>query len=1208
MAQNDNERIALANEVRESLALENILQPIQARSFVRSLQTSWQVPPIQWTDSESRMQFEDAQRLIHAAQVYRQLDGEDSQSALECFRRAGELLEWLSRANDTVQSLAPIGLLASASFQLGGLPAMAAGLLGQVNLEDDGARLYAKFLSADFDGVLKAVSVFWSQHFHLTDTDASSVLMADESEDKLSWYFVVEIVRCLGLIADSLRRGNDLRVDTAILKLGQLDKLAIRAMPGDVSLFTSLLHAVACSYRSASIYRPLERLAELHPEFSDRLNLFARGQFSRGRGVLWASQLRGLDRLLNDSSFALCTPTGSGKTLVANIALVKELLLTERDDALAPLGLYLVPSRALAGEVEAKLTAELGNEFVVTGLYGGADWGITDYWLDAAKPTVLIATVEKADALMRYLGRILINRLQILIIDEAHQVVTEDTSNARAGFSEHSSRPIRLEAFVSRVLNLKQDIVRIALTAVAGGAASPVAHWMEGRQGAQPVGIKYRSTRQVIGMLESTPLRASRLKLELMNDLPLYVRGRENPVYMNIRIPIMPQLPALMRNSLNRFNQINVLWSALHLVEGQRRILISIAQQPERTMGWYVDAMSLSDWQDINVFEPPNDASLRAQFEETRAACADYCGEDSYEFALLNQGIATNHGQMPQRLRRLMTNLIERRVCPITVATATLTEGVNLPFDLIFLTSLIRRFYDHAEERLEETPVSTSEFRNLAGRAGRPGATEGMEGLTLIAVPQSPSTTSIGQKVAQLRQVRDAKSHYEGLIRRLSAEGDENQVVAPLGLLLQSIYDRASILLGLNNEEGFLAWLEAVSPAEVSDEAGLGASSQSARLADSVDELDGIIMAAIEELRDPANLVVSGPDAEAYLVNLWQHTFTRVAATQEEWLDRAFVKRGRGVVETVYPDSEERKRLYQYGFSPHIGRRFETIAPAIREELAGCDGYGEATSDERIAVFQRLGRYVEQDRGFGFQVRQTVTDQNLLANWTEVLAWWMKNPNAARPEPADLRAWQRFVTENLEFRLGVAVGAVVAQAWSEGVDDPLEIPTLESWKETTGLPWFGFWAKELLRWGTLDPFVAFCLAQGLARTRSEAEGRRPDFGIWLEAQEEGMSSENLIDPQQFLNWQRGLQQEDRLEREDEQQIDAELFGSTGQNLKYPVLEVIQDNVVNWIDASGFSIARSPQRPPWLRDDTCGDDYELRMENGRATVFKSFSSQ
>lgn len=74
------------------------------------------------------------------------------------------------------------------------------------------------------------------------------------------------------------------------------------------------------------------------------------------------------------------------------------------------------------------------------------------------------------------------------------------------------------------------------------------------------------------------------------------------------------------------------------------------------------------------------------------------------------------------------------------------------------------------------------------------------------------------------------------------------------------------------------------------------------------------------------------------------------------------------------------------------------------------------------------------------------------------------------------------MADNLEFRLG----AVVAQAWSGGAVDAFAVPTLADWKETTGMPWFGFWARELLRWGTHDPLVAFALPRDLAQSREAA--------------------------------------------------------------------------------------------------------------------------
>lgn len=664
MAEFDAERKAVAEQLRRGMATENRLTALQARAFVRGLQVSWNVPAIQWRNSESDEQLADARRLMHAAETFRELEGRDSSQAKDCYRRAAELLEWLSRAGDRLSAVVPIELMAAAAFQLGGLPAMARGLLSQIEAPDAGTRLYSAFLRADFDGVIAEVMSFWRGHPELTASDASIGLLASDESDGMEWYFTVELVRCIGLIAGTLRRGDDERLQRGLLKLQALDKVATRTFGGDISLLISLLRGVSDDYKAASIYGPISQLAHIDPEQTPRLLRFARDQFGRGRGILWSSQLQGLERLLHNSSFALCTPTGSGKTLVANLALVKELMLVPNDRP-GGLALYLVPSRALAGEVEAKLTSELGRDIIVTGLYGGADWGITDYWLNAERPTVLIATVEKADALMRYVGPLLISRMRLLVVDEAHQVVTEDNKQVRSDFAEHSSRSLRLEGFVSRLLARAPNIARIALTAVAGGAAGPVAQWIEGVPNAEPIGTSYRSTRQIVGTLVATPGNAGQITIDAMNGAMLYVRGRGDRVYIPLRTPAMPQLPASMRNSIYRYNELNVLWTAMHLIDGERRVLISVAQQPEQTMKWFKEALELPQWDDLIRFELPADPVARASFDEARATCVDYCGEDAYEVALLDFGIATSHGQMPQRLRRLMTALIDRRICEV---------------------------------------------------------------------------------------------------------------------------------------------------------------------------------------------------------------------------------------------------------------------------------------------------------------------------------------------------------------------------------------------------------------------------------------------------------------------------------------------------------------------------------------------------------------
>lgn len=691
-----------------------------------------------------------------------------------------------------------------------------------------------------------------------------------------------------------------------------------------------------------------------------------------------------------------------------------------------------------------------------------------------------------------------------------------------------------------------------------------------------------------------------RIELHRVNEHSLGVRGRGD-VYIPLTINPMPEPPSGIRNSLNHYTQNSLLWTALHLVGEDRRILISISQRPEQTMGWFAEAFDLAGWADAPAFKAPVDGDDVALFSEARSVCIDYCGENSYERRLLDRGIATNHGQMPQRLRRLMIALIDRAICPITVATATLTEGVNLPFDMIFLPLLKRTIFNVATERQEDYPMSAAEFRNLSGRAGRPGAAKGMEGLTLIALPIAHSTTARRQIATQKRQVRDRRQDYDDLQTKLRADGvGGGEATSPLSVLLNAIKEQVMRLPGISDNDDFLEWIAATTPSDISDDAGKAKTSESARLADRLDELDALILAAIEETAMIADAGTTPAGAEAMLAQLWQRTFTAVAQANEGWMEQAFVKRGRGMVETIYPDPEERKRLYDYGYSPHVGRRFETIAMAMLLLLRETAGYGTMQPEERLRVLIALGEMVADDGGYGFSVRDTEMGRTLYGNWPAVLRWWMSVPGAIGPEPRDLRAWQIFTSDNFEFRLGVAIGAVVARAWSQGAGGLLATPTIDTWKATTGLPWFAFWAKELLRWGTLDPFVAFALSLGIAKSRPDAEAMRAQYAAWLEDEVMFPDGEDQIDPRNLLNWSRTLRvQEARAPKR--APIAASLAGTDGRAGRYAVIPVRSGNRIRWLDAAGFRLAISETPEGFPRLPRQSDDYDLVIEGRNVSV-------
>ncbi|MEM7746742.1 MAG: DNA helicase, partial [Pseudomonadota bacterium] len=255
MAERDAERIELAEQIRRELAIENEISSIQARSFVRCLQTTWDVDTIAWGDRDSNSQLSDARRLLHAAHIFQEIQGPESVGAMDCYRRAGELLEWMTRSDDSVRTLVPIEILASAAYQLGKLPAMASGLLSQVSIENQGVALYAAFLRADFDGVLSATNNFWAANPDLTTRDAGQLLSHGDVSDRVgadidpvAWLFTVELVRSLGLIADTLRTGNVSRFEQARKKLEALAQMALRTLSEDAALIVSLLQQVTESY------------------------------------------------------------------------------------------------------------------------------------------------------------------------------------------------------------------------------------------------------------------------------------------------------------------------------------------------------------------------------------------------------------------------------------------------------------------------------------------------------------------------------------------------------------------------------------------------------------------------------------------------------------------------------------------------------------------------------------------------------------------------------------------------------------------------------------------------------------------------------------------------------------------------------------------------------------------------------------------------
>jgi ATP-dependent RNA helicase DOB1 len=112
---------------------------------------------------------------------------------------------------------------------------------------------------------------------------------------------------------------------------------------------------------------------------------------------------------------------------------------------------------------------------------------------------------------------------------------------------------------------------------------------------------------------------------------------------------------------------------------------------------------------------------------------------------LLKRGIVIHHGSLPLQTRLILENFTQDGLCKICFATSTLEQGINMPFDVVFL------------DRLESSkPLSV---KNLIGRAGRSTTLKEFDfGYVII---NSPSRMSAFRKIIEQDEILDDESALE---------------------------------------------------------------------------------------------------------------------------------------------------------------------------------------------------------------------------------------------------------------------------------------------------------------------------------------------------------------------------------------------------------------------------------------------------------------
>lgn len=1097
-------------------------------------------------------------------------------------KRAAEILEWLSQSN-LKPADAPLHLVAAAAYQLADYPAMALGHLRRVPDDQPFSVLLREFLRGNFPATLEATRGFWRDHHALEFADRI------DSAD-LTTHTFQHVVMCIGTVCAHLRTGSDGTSERALAKLEKLAASLLHSRDPYSYLLAQLTAASCRRFVETSLWPQIGRLQEVSSDAaSAALIQFARSAFTNRRVLVWPAQAAGIERLRANSSFVLCTPTGSGKTTVATLAVVQDLFADPPDDPfdLAALGpgnlvLYLVPSRALAAEVEGRLAQDLkgiaAEPVVVTGLYGGVDWGPTDAWIQADRATIVICTFEKADALLRYLGVLFLNRVRLVIVDEAHMV--EQDQARVASLEDGSSRAFRLEQLGARLLRAQSDhgFRVLALSAVAARAAPALARWITGAPDAAPTTSSYRSTRQMLGRLEVGVAGQYAIRYDLMDGRSLRFDDERRADSPFVRHPF-PPLPGGIDGDQGPEVRMRAptLWAALQLAaerpDGSTpSVLISLTQNVEAFSATSADVMD--SWPEntlpnYRAVDEANDLWVRCL-----ASAADYFTVQSVEYRLLRRGIAVHHGKMPGLLARRLKAVIDQGFVRVIIATSTLSEGVNIPVNFLLIPSVCRGL----------NVLSLQEFTNLIGRAGRPGVST--EGSALVVLPERTVTRD---RYGRRRQTPSRQwDGYEQLVANIeettTAAGGgapEDEASSPLAHLLGGLEAAWVELTGGGAPEEFTTWLEQT--------AVVGADEEGGSAYRYLDSLDAFLIAALQEVEELRHAELAPDQVEAELTAIWRRTYAFAAGQEEARLAGIWLARGRAI-KAQYPDAAQRRRIYKTCLSPRSATRLLDLAEAVRAALQDGAGYARWTTEQRFAFIRDTLALLSQVPSFN--IATTLGRRRNFQDWPRLLRWWLaKNTLPAQPAPREITSWYDFVAQNFVYRgawgLGSIIGLLLDTAEGE---QPIRALEIGDWPRS-GLPWIAFWIKELITWGTLDPVAAFLLARGNAIDRPQAEA---DAQAYYEGLPQDVDANDALDPRQIRDWVDARRvRPDELVAVREFAIEVALARPAADYLRprLTVAPLDMGDELMWIDPAGYSVANSHKPPGWP-DQPSSFDFKL----------------
>ncbi|XP_077415257.1 putative ATP-dependent DNA helicase HFM1 [Vanacampus margaritifer] len=373
-------------------------------------------------------------------------------------------------------------------------------------------------------------------------------------------------------------------------------------------------------------------------------------------------QSKALDEILyTDKNFVACAPTGSGKTVLFELAII-QLLMETTEPWRGVKAVYMAPIKALCSQCFENWTKKFGPLGLSCKLLTG-DTEIDDFF-EIQDSHIILTTPEKWDSMTRkWKDSCLLQLVRLFLIDEVHVV-------------KDATRGATLEVVVSRMKAVQayrtvhnQD-KGISMRFVAVSATIPnisdIADWLSNENGPASYleldeGHRPVKLRKVVLGFPCSPNQT-----EFKFDLSL------NYKMANIIRTYSDQKPALVFCSTRKGTQ----QSAAVLAKDTRFVMTT--EHKQRLMKY---AQSILD------------SKLKD---------------------LVTLGVGYHHAGVDSSDRKVIEKAFTLGDLPVLFSTRTLAMGVNLPAHLVVIKSTVQYVAGSCEE------YSEVDMLQMIGRAGRP--------------------------------------------------------------------------------------------------------------------------------------------------------------------------------------------------------------------------------------------------------------------------------------------------------------------------------------------------------------------------------------------------------------------------------------------------------------------------------------------------------